>query len=585
MSHSTLAVANMIFLMRHVMDCDAHWRQLPVLGNELNMETAADLLSQYGRLSDEVMAPINRLGDEQGARFVDGSVILPEAFGEAYRRIAAQGWLAVGGDVGQGGTVCSRLLLTMIDELNSAANMSLGLYMGLSWAAAETIALHASDALRTQYLPLIYSGRYSGAMCLTESAAGSDLGSLQCRAVPCGGGQYEISGNKIFITGGQHNMTEGILYLVLARVPDAPQGNSGITMFLVPGDQGNVKCLSIESKMGIHGSSTCSLAFEKARGWPVGEINNGLTCMFSMMNTARLTVGMQGLGCAAACFQRSLDYAGQRKQGSLPGSPSLQVPIIKHADVRRMLITQQCLIEGMRALSLEVSRQRDQVDFGTGKQRAAAERQLGLMTPLVKAFFTDMGLECCVLAQQVFGGYGYIRETGIEQYVRDVRIAQIYEGTNGIQARDLLRRKLLRDHGQSFGEFADAVVADLEEGTARYAGDIEDCATAVRRALECTRRAASRLSQLPLAEADACAMDFLHLLGYTALAWMWLRIVVAVLGSDDDSVAMLRDEKMVLAAFYMEQILPRTEALSRAIDNGGGRVSQWGELFDRQGDT
>ena len=576
MNNLDIAHEDMLFLLRDVFSADDHWSRLPGLGEPPDMDMARTMLEQYIRLCTEELAPLNSVGDRVGVRWQDGQVSTPPGFAEAYRRVAAGGWLTIGGDPAYGGQPCSHLLRVLFDEVGSACNMALGLYLGLSGGTAETIAAHASESLRSEYLPLLYSGSWAGVMCLTEPQAGSDLGLLRCRAEPAPDGDgYLLNGNKIFITGGRQDMTAGIVHLVLARLPGAPAGNAGISMFLVPNRDGGVLCQSVEEKMGIHGSATCSLSFENARGWLVGTEHRGLSCMFTMMNTERLAVGMQGVGCASAALHRARSYAGERLQGGLSEQPEQTVPIVRHADVQRMLITQQSLVEGMRALALAIAEQRDLMEFGPAETTATASGQLALMTPVAKAFFTDMGLDCCVLAQQVFGGYGYVRETGVEQYVRDVRIAQIYEGTNGIQARDLVRRKLRRDRGAGLEHFCRRMEAQL----AAHAGEAERrslYADPLAEALGRLRRSAASIIELSEEEADGCAVEFLHLLGYTALAWVWSRVAAVIL--DAGGEAHQRADKLLLARFYMEHILPRSLALAASIEAGGQTLRHWGAL-------
>ena len=456
-------VRDMQFVLNEVLRVEDRFAELPGF-EEVSADLVDGVLEQAGRLFEEVVHPTNMPGHEQGCEWrPDGTVRVPEGYRDAYRAVVDAGWLTVSSDPEYGGQGLPETLNFFIDEMFTSANMALSLLPGLTHGASIAIESHASEALRAKYLPNMVSGRWSGTMCLTESHAGTDLGMIRTRAVPRPDGSYAITGTKIFITFGEHDLTENIVHLVLARLPDAPPGVKGISLFLVPkflvgadgepGERNGAQCASIETKMGIEGAPTCVMSFEDATGWLVGGPHRGLACMFTMMNHERLAVGIQGLGIAEKAYQSAVAYARERLQGRSPSGPKRPDlpadPIIVHPDVRRMLQTTRAWNEGARALAgwvgLEIDRSIRHPD--PEARRKAADR-VGLLTPVVKAFLSDLGYENATRCQQVFGGAGYISETGMEQLVRDARIAQIYEGTNGVQANDLVGRKIFTNGGE-----------------------------------------------------------------------------------------------------------------------------------------
>ncbi|MDN6876740.1 acyl-CoA dehydrogenase family protein, partial [Pseudomonas citronellolis] len=468
---------DMRFLLTDVFDAPALWRRLPALAERVDADTAEAILEEAAKITGGLLAPLNRSGDEQGAQWKDGAVSTPAGFREAYATYAEGGWVGLAGNPDFGGLGMPKMLSVQFEEMVYAANASFALYSTLSAGACLALDAHASEALKQKYLPAMYEGRWAGSMCLTEPHAGTDLGLIRTRAEPQADGSYKISGTKIFITGGEQDLTENIIHLVLAKLPDAPAGSRGISLFLVPkvlvGDDGSlgarnpVSCGSIEHKMGIKASATCVMNFDGATGWLVGEPNKGLAAMFTMMNYERLSIGIQGIGCAEMSYQAAVGYARERIQSRAPTGPVAKDkaadPIIVHPDVRRMLLTMKALTEGGRAFATYLGQQLDIAKYGDdAEERARAEGLVALLTPVAKAFFTDTGLESCVHGQQVFGGHGYIREWGQEQLVRDVRIAQIYEGTNGIQALDLVGRKVLANGGELLALFAGEIRAFAE---------------------------------------------------------------------------------------------------------------------------
>ncbi|UUC52977.1 acyl-CoA dehydrogenase C-terminal domain-containing protein [Pseudomonas citronellolis] len=567
---------DMRFLLTDVFDAPALWRRLPALAERVDADTAEAILEEAAKITGGLLAPLNRSGDEQGAQWKDGAVSTPAGFREAYATYAEGGWVGLAGNPDFGGMGMPKMLSVQFEEMVYAANASFALYSTLSAGACLALDAHASEALKQKYLPAMYEGRWAGSMCLTEPHAGTDLGLIRTRAEPQADGSYKVSGTKIFITGGEQDLTENIIHLVLAKLPDAPAGSRGISLFLVPkvlvGDDGSlgvrnpVSCGSIEHKMGIKASATCVMNFDGATGWLVGEPNKGLAAMFTMMNYERLSIGIQGIGCAEMSYQAAVGYARERIQSRAPTGPVAKDkaadPIIVHPDVRRMLLTMKALTEGGRAFATYLGQQLDIAKYGDdAEERSRAEGLVALLTPVAKAFFTDTGLESCVHGQQVFGGHGYIREWGQEQLVRDVRIAQIYEGTNGIQALDLVGRKVLANGGELLALFAGEVRAFAEA-----AADDEFSAPLVE-ALDqleaLTRQLQERAKQDPR-EAGAAAVDYLHLFGYTAYAYMWARMARAASGQVDD----FRQGKLATARFYFARLLPRTQSLASAVRAG-----------------
>ena len=455
------------------------WADMPQFA-DLSDDLVRAVLEEGGKLAGQVMAPLNQSGDQQGCQWQDGEVRTPQGFKEAFTELAGGGWLGLSGNPDYAGQGMPKLLGCLLEEMFWAANSSLYLYGTLTVGAAICIEAHASEAQKALYLPRLYSGEWTGAMALTEAHAGSDLGIMRCKAEPADDGSYAITGTKIFITSGEHDMTENIVHLVLARLADAPAGSRGISLFIVPkfipDESGNPEARnsfasgSIEHKMGINGSATSVMNYDGAVGFLLGEENQGLAGMFTMMNYERLSVGLQGLGAGELAYQQAARYAAERLQGrSATGPQNPDGPadaLLVHGDVRRMLHTVRALTEAGRAFSMIVGMQ---LDLAKYKADPAAQALSELLPPVAKAFLTDRGFECAVLAQQVFGGHGFVREWGVEQIVRDARIAQIYEGTNGIQAMDLINRKVLRDGGSTLHALvknirAESVPHGLREG-------------------------------------------------------------------------------------------------------------------------
>jgi len=577
---------DMSFLLHEVFKADEMWQQLPKLAEQVDKDTAQAILQECAKIAEQVLAPISREGDETGVSFNDGVVTTAPGYKEAFNTYAEGGWSGLGGDVNYGGMGMPKMLTAMHEEMLCSADISFALYPVLTAGAALSLAKHGSDELKQRYLTRMYAGEWSASMCLTESHSGTDLGIIRTKAIPQEDGSYSVTGNKIFITGGEHDLTENIVHLVLAKLPDAPAGPRGISLFLVPkfhvnedetlGERNNVSCGSIEHKMGIHASATCVMNFDGAQGYLVGELNKGLACMFTMMNFERIGVGIQGLGAAVRSYQNALEYAKDRIQGrALTGAKSPEQAadsIMVHGDVRRMLLNMKALNEGSRALSSYIAMQLDYATFGEGDKQVKGEALVALMTPVAKAFFTDLGFENTVTGQQVFGGHGFIREWGQEQLVRDARITQIYEGTNGIQAMDLLMRKVAGSKGSLFKVFTDEVNAYIEENQSDAA--MAEFITPLNEALtdltelttDLLTKAADNKNEL-----GASANDYLHVFGYTAMAYVWAKMAkVSQAGIDNngESGNEFYQSKLHTARYYFTRLLPRRISLIASAKSG-----------------
>ncbi|TEN43728.1 acyl-CoA dehydrogenase C-terminal domain-containing protein [Pseudomonas aeruginosa] len=572
---------DMRFLLNDVFDAPALWQRLPRLAERIDADTADAILEEAAKVTGGLLAPLNRSGDEEGAQWQDGAVRTPAGFREAYATYAEGGWVGLTGNPAHGGMGMPKMLAVQFEEMMYAANASFSLYSTLSAGACLALDAHGSEELKNRYLPNMYAGTWVGSMCLTEPHAGTDLGIIRTKAEPQADGSYRISGTKIFITGGEQDLTENIIHLVLAKLPDAPAGSRGISLFLVPkflvGDDGAlgarnaVHCGSIEHKMGIKASATCVMNFDGASGWLVGEVNKGLAAMFTMMNYERLSIGIQGIGCAEMSYQSAVAYARERLQSRAPTGPVARDkaadPIIVHPDVRRMLLTMKALTEGGRAFSTYVGQQLDLAKYAEDQEeRSQAEALVALLTPVAKAFFTDTGLESCVLGQQVFGGHGYIREWGQEQLVRDVRIAQIYEGTNGIQALDLMGRKVVANGGLFLSIFSREVRAFAAGANAELAEFVTPLLTALDLLDNLTQGIVARAGNDPR-EIGAASVEYLHLFGYTAYAYLWARMAAAALRQREVDPS-FHDGKLATARFYFARILPRVHSLAAAVEAG-----------------
>jgi alkylation response protein AidB-like acyl-CoA dehydrogenase len=581
-------IRDISFVIRELFDFN-QIRKLPGV-SEVGDDLVDAILTESARLCENVLFPLNQSGDEEGCHWDNGEVKTPKGFKEAYRQFSDGGWSALACDPAYGGQGLPNTLEIFMEEMTCSANISFGLYPGLTRGAYTALQAHGAEELKTKYLPNMVSGKWAGTMNLTEPHCGTDLGLLRTKAVPQEDGSYKITGTKIFISSGEHDLTENIIHLVLARTPDAPAGTKGISLFVVPkilvkedgslGDRNGVKCGSIEHKMGIKASSTCVMNYDEATGWLVGDLNKGLNHMFVMMNNERLSVGMQGLGVAEVAYQNALAYARERLQGrALTGAKfpdKVADPLLVHPDIRRMLLTMKAYNEGNRMLAGWTAHEMDIAHRSTDPEEAMrADDFLQLMTPIVKAFFTDTAFEGTNMAVQVFGGYGYIRDYGVEQYVRDARIAQIYEGTNGIQALDLVGRKMGAHMGRYLRQFFHPIQAFLEE----YAAEEEwqEFIIPLAKAFERLQRACLSIAQKGMANPDeggAAATDLLSLFGHVALGYLWTRAAMIAKKKIQGSEGAYYISKYETAQFYTKKLLPKTSALFSSIMGGASCVMQ-----------
>ena len=549
------------------------------------------IVEEGAKLCQNELFPLNRSGDEEGCHFDNGNVRTPEGFRSAYAAYLEGGWGGLSCAPEFGGQGMPHSVNIALEEMLCSANLSFSTYPGLTRGVYRALRAFGNEAIKQLYLPRLVSGKWSGTMCLTESHCGTDLGLLRTRAEPTKEDTYHITGTKIFITAGEHDLTENIVHLVLARLPDSPAGIKGISLFLVPkfvpddqnepGDRNSVTCASIEHKMGIKASATCVMNFEEATGWLVGQPHKGMQAMFTMMNDARLGVGMQGLGIAEIAYQAAGAYAKERLQGRAitgtkqPDKPA--DPLIVHPDIRRILLTMRSFTEGARALTCWLARNldfRDKAETNEGRQ--AADDFVQLMTPIVKAFLTDYGFEVTNMGLQIHGGHGYIRETGVEQYVRDARITQIYEGANGIQALDLVGRKLPAHTGRYLRSFFHPVQSWIEEQSVNT--ELQPFVLPVAKAFGRLQLATGHIAQAGLSNPDeggAAASEYLRLFGLVALGYLWARmaqISIEKQGGDDNA---FYAAKIITARFFMERVLPQTGALFAAIMSGSNTIMEF----------
>jgi len=555
--------------------------------DELDPAFTAAVLEEAGKLSAEVLAPLNAVGDREGCRLENGVVRTPTGFRAAYDQLSEGGWMALDGDPEHGGQGMPYLLHTAVGEMFVSANMAFNMYQGLTHGACSAIRAHGTPEQKARWLPKMIEGRWSGTMNLTEPHCGTDLGLMRTRAEPQADGSYAITGQKIFISAGDHDLTENVVHLVLAKAPGGGEGTKGVSLFIVPkflvGDDGRpgarnaVSVGKIEEKMGIHGNATCVMNYDGATGWLLGDLHKGMRAMFTMMNEARLGVGLQGYAVAEAAFQNALAYAKDRLQGrdvTGPRNPDGPAdPIIVHPDVRRNLMDQKSFVEGARAFVFWGAQLIDRAERAGD---AEAEALSGLLTPVIKGFLTDRGFDCTVAAQQVFGGHGYVEEWGMSQFARDARIAMIYEGANGIQALDLVARKLPADGGRAMMAFFEAVKGFIREnaGDAELERDFLDPLKAASKDLQAAAMYFAETGMKSPQAALAGSYDFMHLFGHVCLGYMWARMVAAAraaleAGTDDPA---FYEAKLATGRYYMARQLPAT-ALHRArIETGAAPV-------------
>jgi acyl-CoA dehydrogenase len=546
------------------------------------------VLREAGRMAEEVFFPLNQSGDQEGCtRHEDGSVTTPKGFGEAFEQYKEAGWMGLAFDPDYGGQGLPYTLHSAIGEYFSSANMAFAMYPGLTQGAMAAIHVHGSDEQKAKFLPTMVEGRWTGTMNLTEPHCGTDLGLLRTKAVPQDDGSYKISGQKIFISAGEHDMAENIIHLVLARIEGAPEGTKGISLFIVPkfmvgddgslGERNGVKCGSIEEKMGIHANSTCVMNYDDATGYLIGEENKGLKAMFTMMNEARLGVGLQGLSIAEVAYQNAVAYAKDRLQGRAltgPAAPDKKAdPIIVHPDVRRNLMTIRAFNEAGRAFLLWAALKSDVAHRSEdASDRELSEEMMGLLTPVIKGVLTDKGFEHAVMAQQVYGGHGYIEEWGMSQYVRDARIAMIYEGANGIQALDLVGRKLPANGGRAIQAFFKEVGDFCEEN--RDDETLTFFTKHLKKGLNDLQAATMWFVQNAMAKPDnagAGSNDYMHLFGLVTLGYMWAlqaKTAQEKLAEGDSGRKAFLEAKLTTGRYFMDRIMPETAAHLARISSG-----------------
>lgn len=579
-------VEDTLFLLNDVFQFE-RYNNLPGFA-DATPDLVEAVLGEGAKLCEEVLQPLNHSGDQEGCkRNADGSVTTPKGFKEAYRAYSEGGWIGLAMDPDYGGQGLPYTLGAVMNEYASAANMAFAMYPGLTMGAIAALYVHGSDEVKRTYLPKMIEGAWSGTMNLTEPHCGTDLGLIKTRAVPNGDGSYAITGTKIFISAGEQDITENIIHLVLARIEGAPAGVKGISLFVVPrnaigadgkvGENNKVSCGSIEHKMGIHANSTCVMNYDGAQGWLIGTENKGLNAMFVMMNEARLGVAIQGLAQSEVAYQNAVAYAKDRLQGrSLTGAKNPDKaadPIIVHPDVRRTLMSIKAFNEAARAFVIWNAIKSDVAHrSGDDAERQAADDQLGLMTPVLKGVLTDIGFDNAVKAQQMYGGHGYIAEHGMEQFVRDARIAMIYEGANGVQAMDLVGRKLGRDGGRAIMAFFNEVGAFVKENEGDEA--LKPLLAPLAASLGHLQQATMWFMNNALAKPDnagAGAHDYMHLLGLVCLGYMWAKMAKVAqdkLKAGANGATERMNTKLVTARFFMERSLPETAAHLARITSG-----------------
>jgi len=558
-------LADMKFILNDVFKAEQFWQSNENLAH-VDAATAEAILEEMAKFAQNVTLPLNRTGDEESASYSNGAVTTPAGFKQAFQQYAEGGWIGLGADEEWGGQAMPKMLTVLADEMLFATNPSFMLYPLLSVGAGMALNSYASQEQKETYLPKIYSGEWSGTMCLTEPHAGTDLGIIKTKAEPNADGTYNITGTKIFITGGDHDLAENIIHLVLAKTPDAPAGSRGISLFIVPkfivnadgsiGERNTAGPGSIEHKMGIKASATCVMNFDAAKGYLVGKENEGLAAMFVMMNYERLSMGIQGLGASEYAYQNAAQYATDRLQGrSATGAQSPEKPadsILVHGDVRRMLLNARANNEASRAFAVYVGQQLDVTKFSTDPEAVAkANNRVALLTPIAKAYLTDTAFNATLDAQMVFGGHGYIREWGMEQCIRDLRISQIYEGTNGVQSQDLIGRKTIKCEGEFIAEYI-AEIRDFANEMSAELNFIKDATLDAATELESITQTVLERARENGDYANVAAVDYLHAVGLLSFSYMFAKIATAA----NDKQGEFYQNKVSLAAYFMQRILP-----------------------------
>ena len=591
MSDFKVPLRDIEFNLFELLSYEKHYDDLGI-GEDASSDIVKAVLEEAAKFCESVLAPLNQIGDQQGCSWDNGVVTTPDGFKEAYSQYVEAGWPSISHDVEHGGQGLPESLGTIVSEMIGTANWSWGMYPGLSHGAMKTLSMHGTDEQRETYLTKLIEGAWTGTMCLTEPHCGTDLGMLRTKAEPLDDGSYALTGTKIFISAGEHDLAENIVHIVLARLPDAPEGTKGISLFIVPkhipeddgsvGERNKLQCGSLEHKMGIHGNATCVMNFDGAKGWLIGPPHKGLNCMFTFMNTARIGTAIQGLAHAELGYQKSLAYAKDRLQGrALSGIKNEQGPadpIIVHPDVRRMLLTQKVFAEGGRMLNCYLGKLVDIEHYSKDEdKKQEASDLMALLTPIAKAFMTETGFESANLGLQCFGGHGYIAEWGVEQNVRDARISTLYEGTTGIQALDLLGRKILLSQGELLKRFTKIIHLFCKEhgGNAELSEFIEPLAALNKEWGELAMHVGLTAMEDP-EEVGAASVEFLMYSGYVTYAYFWARAAKCALSVIESDQGKANDpiygSKIKSAQFYFRRILPRTKSLEASVKAGAASI-------------
>ena len=579
------------FLLNNFLDLSNH--QYILSNSDLEISDLEMVIDEAAKICEETLLPLNQSGDLEGCSFDKGKVTTPKGFKEAYKNFIENGWQGIKVNKNYGGQNLPYFMNMIVDEMVSSSNMSFGLYPGLTSRAIDAIEKSGSEELKDLYLPKLTSGEWTGTMNLTEPQCGTDLGLIKTMAIPQDDSSYKITGTKIFITCGEHDLSKNIVHLVLARTPNAPEGIKGISLFLVPkilpnkdgslGQDNSLQCGSIEKKLGINASPTCVMHYNEAKGWLVGELNKGMKAMFIMMNGARLFVGVQGLGISEIAYQSALYYAKERLQGKATDSKNIADPIIAHPEIRKNLLHMKSLNEGIRALMMWVGSQFDIIKSSDdNKVKNNAENIIALMTPILKSFATDVGCESANLALQIYGGHGYIKDHGMEQLVRDARIAPIYEGTNGIQALDLVGRKMQRNDGEIIENFF-SIINDYLNNLSTDK-KLETIVKQFKKSFDELVFIANHLRSFnknKVNEINGTAVEFLQMFSYVSIGYIWLKLLIISIEKNNDNSNEFLKSKIATGKYYFNKVLPQTSFLKDHILSGASNYNDYkDEYFD-----
>ena len=579
------------FLLNNFLDLSNH--QYILSNSDLEISDLEMVIDEAAKICEETLLPLNQSGDLEGCSFDKGKVTTPKGFKEAYKNFIENGWQGIKVNKNYGGQNLPYFMNMIVDEMVSSSNMSFGLYPGLTSRAIDAIEKSGSEELKDLYLPKLTSGEWTGTMNLTEPQCGTDLGLIKTMAIPQDDSSYKITGTKIFITCGEHDLSKNIVHLVLARTPNAPEGIKGISLFLVPkilpnrdgslGQDNSLQCGSIEKKLGINASPTCVMHYTEAKGWLVGELNKGMKAMFIMMNGARLFVGVQGLGISEIAYQSALYYAKERLQGKATDSKNIADPIIVHPEIRKNLLHMKSLNEGIRALMMWVGSQFDIIKSSDdNKVKNNAENIIALMTPILKSFATDVGCESANLALQIYGGHGYIKDHGMEQLVRDARIAPIYEGTNGIQALDLVGRKMQMNDGEIIENFFSIINNYLNNLSTDK--KLETIVKQFKKSFDELVFIANHLRSFnknKINEINGTAVEFLQMFSYVSIGYIWLKLLIISIEKNNDNSNEFLKSKIATGKYYFNKVLPQTSFLKDHILSGASNYNDYkDEYFD-----